>query len=168
MCFQGFTTFQCSHTRIFESECQLARDYALWIKCMCDNYHIESRRSLGACGDGKFYCKETKDGPFLDEVHRKLALAQNQLAIIHSQIQGVMAAQAAFSKAADQVEISLERRKQHPAFHRLLTRQHQLTNQQSIANDIRSRHLMTIQEAKEFYARRAQRALAGSGTRTPI
>ena len=155
MCFQAFGHYSCGHTKLVERECELAQNIPLYIKVKCPNYRYESRRANILCGDGKFYCKQTKDGPFLDGLNNNLSSAQREIALIDNRIDKVLAVQESFTNAANAAGISLELRKKHPAYPRLQGSHEQLVQKRKIADHIRRRAWSTIQQAIQFYSTRA-------------
>ncbi|KAK4550325.1 hypothetical protein LTR36_003292 [Oleoguttula mirabilis] len=108
MCFQGFVYFACGHNRIYSNDCELAlaSQNPFYHKFACGNYHIEARHPPNQqCGNGKFYCSQSKDGPFLDhafDMGERIAVA---LTNNDTQLGELKIAAQRFSKEATELNI---------------------------------------------------------------
>lgn len=82
MCWQGFARFRCGHYAIHEETCEFANelDVPFWQKIQCPNYEAVSRRPALECGIGKFYCAQTDDGKYLDDIFRDSKLVEDRIA----------------------------------------------------------------------------------------
>lgn len=82
MCWQGFARFRCGHYAIHEETCEYAHelDVPFWQKIQCPNYESVSKRPALECGIGKFYCAQTDDGKYLDDIHRDNKLVEERIA----------------------------------------------------------------------------------------
>ncbi|KAK1078581.1 hypothetical protein LTR33_007117, partial [Friedmanniomyces endolithicus] len=100
MCFVGYVHFACGHKRIDSRDC----DYALavqspfFIRYQCPHYTQARASPDFACGTGKFYCKETKDGPFLEHLHQTVAVARDDMTRIEAQLAKMMEASHMFTE----------------------------------------------------------------------
>ena len=167
MCFQGFAYYACGHNKIFERECELADAHPFWIKIACPNYQSQSARPNGGCGAGAYYCRETREGPFLDGVHETLDQAQDEMKQIDARFQNLKNVAFAFSKSANQAGIPHEVRRRHPAYNNILAGQNQVIQQRREANQRRMQAMATIQDSMAYFQRRAQHRLNGNADAFP-
>ena len=77
------------------------------------------------------------------------------LASCNERLPKILEQQEAFSKSADKAGIDKETRKEHRAYSRLVAIHQELLRRRTIANEARRRSLATIQEAINFYKRKA-------------
>ncbi|KAK4498895.1 hypothetical protein PRZ48_009405 [Zasmidium cellare] len=71
MCFQGFAHHSCGCTKLFEEECDYAKELEtapFYLKVACPNYTIARRYPEFECGKGGLYCANTPDASYLDSV----------------------------------------------------------------------------------------------------
>ncbi|KAF2161890.1 hypothetical protein M409DRAFT_58671 [Zasmidium cellare ATCC 36951] len=71
MCFQGFAHHSCGCTKLFEEECDYAKELEtapFYLKVACPNYAVARRYPPFECGKGGLYCENTPDATYLDQV----------------------------------------------------------------------------------------------------
>lgn len=70
MCFQGYAHHTCGCTRLFEEECDYAKelDTPFYLKVACPNYAMSRKHSAFDCGKGGAYCANVPDAAYLEYV----------------------------------------------------------------------------------------------------
>src|ERR1700710_2820177 len=105
MCFLGYVYYACGHQRIIRLDCEicLASDNPYYIRHECVNARMESTRPPAQqCGTGKFYCSESRDGPFLDHACQMGTQAADMLRPVDIQLaQLKVAAQRFMAEATE-------------------------------------------------------------------
>ena len=161
MCFQGFVHFACGHSDIIEKECDLADDQPLYLKVACPSYRIDSVKSTGACGLGKYYCRQSTEGQYFEKVHKLLVQAQADVDDLDRKLRYLKATIVRFHTSANKEGVSMEARKAHPSYTYLYSRHEQFKLQRKDANEKRVVSLMVIQEAINHHGKRMEHILNG-------
>lgn len=161
MCFQRFIYFACGHNTIIEQRCDATQGGLFNLKADCPYYQTRRETPNCACGKGRYYCVETADGRYLDDVHDKLDLIQRQLEVIHARRESVSYDQARFNQVADEVGLSLEGRKKQRLWHAFTSAKQQLEQERRIVEQSRLQALTTIREGTDYHKTRAACKQAG-------
>ncbi|KAK1072761.1 hypothetical protein LTR74_002276 [Friedmanniomyces endolithicus] len=155
MCFVGYVHFAWGHKRIDSRDC----DYALavqspfFIRYQCPNY-TQARASPGfACGTGKFYCKETKDGPFLEHLHQTAAVAQDDMTRIEAQLAKLMEASHTFTEEWNRRGVPSVVRPQLQSFQYISTQHRRLMVERGNTRQTHDQSLAVIEQARAYFTR---------------
>ncbi|SMY23997.1 unnamed protein product [Zymoseptoria tritici ST99CH_1A5] len=91
MCYQGFAHFRCHHSTSFVELCEdaLALDLPFFLAISCPSYSMSSHNPALLCGDGRYYCAQCPDGPFLDRLHALQWAAAENLAENKANVEGL-------------------------------------------------------------------------------
>lgn len=168
MCFQGFIYYSCGHHGLEESECEEARSLEMpfFIKLHCPQYRTQRCRTQRSCGTGGYYCKQTRDGPFLDHVHEKHTRAKEELTRLNARLVKLQNTEGQFDKSADENNVSMEARRLHPAFRKLGATHQQLVKDRNHSNALMAQSAKIISHAMEWYRQRGPAAANGAGGAT--
>ncbi|KAK0259944.1 hypothetical protein LTS09_005278 [Friedmanniomyces endolithicus] len=155
MCFVGFVHFACGHQRIDARDCDyaLALQLPFFIRHQCP-YYSQSRASPGfACGTGMFYCKETKDGAFLEHLHQTVTIAQEDLSRIENQLAKLMNASQMFTEEWNRRGVPSGVRPQLQSFQYIATQHHRLMVERGNTRQTRDQSLAVIEQARAHFTR---------------
>ncbi|KAK0942121.1 hypothetical protein LTR29_006366 [Friedmanniomyces endolithicus] len=155
MCFVGFVHFACGHQRIDARDCDyaLALQLPFFIRHQCPHYS-QSRASPGfACGTGMFYCKETKDGAFLEHLHQTVTIAQEDLSRIENQLAKLMNASQMFTEEWNRRGVPSGVRPQLQSFQYISTQHYRLMIERGNTRQTRDRSLAVIEQARVHFTR---------------
>ncbi|KAK5124221.1 hypothetical protein LTR85_001924 [Meristemomyces frigidus] len=111
MCFVGYVYYACGHKRIFSLDCEinLASQHPYYIRHACPNARFDSSHPpRQQCGIGKFYCSESRDGPFLDHACQTGTQAATMLGEVDIQLAKLKVAAQHFAAAATERNIPQE------------------------------------------------------------
>lgn len=121
MCFQGFVYFLCGHDRIIEQTCEEAREMQdpFFLKVSCPNYRRESLRPDQYCGTGKYYCRQTDEGPALDAIQQRYNESASKVKYYEAQLKHAQTLATQFKQAARVQGIDDYASKQLPAYRKI-------------------------------------------------
>ncbi|TKA48277.1 hypothetical protein B0A54_01770 [Friedmanniomyces endolithicus] len=155
MCFVGYVHFACGHKRIDSRDC----DYALavqspfFIRYQCPNYTQARASPDFACGTGKFYCKETKDGPFLEHLHQTVAVARDDMTRIEAQLAKMMEASHMFTEEWNRRGVPSVVRPQLQSFQYISTQHRRLMVERGNTRQTHDQSLAVIEQARAYFTR---------------
>ncbi|KAK0272369.1 hypothetical protein LTR35_012952 [Friedmanniomyces endolithicus] len=155
MCFVGYVHFACGHKRIDSRDC----DYALavqspfFIRYQCPHYTQARASPDFACGTGKFYCKETKDGPFLEHLHQTVAVARDDMTRIEAQLAKMMEASHMFTEEWNRRGVPSVARPQLQSFQYISTQHRRLMVERGNTRQTHDQSLAVIEQARAYFTR---------------
>ncbi|KAK6413499.1 hypothetical protein LTR81_012615 [Elasticomyces elasticus] len=165
MCFVGYVYFKCGHQNIIAQDCEiaLAADTPFYIRHECPEYDSSSLTPDAACGKGKFYCCETKDGPFLEHLHHEVMVGKVALQGVEHALAQVVDVGRTLHAQWDQHGVPLPVR-QHLLEYKSVHAKHAEGVQKR--NEIRHRlqqSIQVIEQAKVYYGKMNEHLLNGAG-----
>lgn len=133
MCFEQHESFVCGHRKIVHGLCEYAAtvDNPFWLRVACENFTLDSSTSQNACGIDGWYCKESKDGKYLEELYTELSRVIDRLRKVEEALVRLKLVHTNFNKSADDAGITQERRQTHWRFGWMKAKFHSLLSQRS-------------------------------------
>lgn len=167
MCWVGYVHFACGHNKIYTTDCAYAKEQSLWQRVACIDYTEDSTYPPYFCGLGKFYCLNTKDGPFFDHVVEGGRNAQATMIQIDSQLPRIKAAAEQFVYQANQRGITQTDWKDMPEFLRLRENHAELIQRRKAVQKTLLDANEIMQGAQEWNRRREEHLMSGDGSVFP-
>ncbi|KAK4890589.1 hypothetical protein LTR27_010751 [Elasticomyces elasticus] len=156
--------FNCGHQNIIAQDCEiaLAADIPFYIRHECPDYRFSSLTPDAACGKGKFYCCETKDGPFLEHLHQQVIDGKVELQGVENGIAQVVDFGRRWTAQWDQHGVPMQVRqhlKEYKHIHVMHTEGLQKRNE--IRHNLQQ-SLQVIEQAKFYYEKMNEHLLSGA------
>ncbi|KAK3071684.1 hypothetical protein LTR53_008184 [Teratosphaeriaceae sp. CCFEE 6253] len=154
MCFVGYVYFACGHQRIIVQDCDiaLAIDIPLFNRQLCENYRHKSETPKFACGVGGFYCGESRDGPFLDQLQTSAQSERCQLDRIDAKLAVVSTSAQKLTNVADAGGVPHFLRQNIREFQLGNREFHTLTQERQVLQQTLDQSHAIIQQARGYYS----------------